>query len=69
MQKTKKANNKLTVFLELMDRALIFKLKKKNKNISKRQIAEKVKLWYLTRPGAELGDGEGVLGDVNRFKR
>ncbi|MDZ4849536.1 MAG: hypothetical protein SGI77_09590 [Pirellulaceae bacterium] len=55
--------------VELGERAFIHKLKKTNPLISLTEIEESVEDWYRDRPGAALGDGTGVPGDVGRFHR
>jgi len=52
-----------------MEQAFIYKLKKKNANITEQEIKEKIQAWYTTRPGAELGDGEGTPGEISRFNK
>lgn len=53
--------------VELGERAFIYKLKKMNPLISAAEIEEAVTAWYHDRPGAALGDGVGVPGDIRRF--
>ena len=62
--------SKFEIILELVElgeRAFIHKLKKTNPLISPTEIEESVKDWYRDRPGAVLGDGTGVPGDIGRF--
>lgn len=64
--------SKFGVILELVElgeRAFVYKLKKMNPLISPREIEEAVRAWYRDRPGAVLGDGVGVPGDIGRFNR
>jgi len=68
----KTRNNRLSVFLELMEvmeRAFIFKIKKREPEISDGALRERVKAWYLARPGAENGDGVGTPGDIGRLRQ
>ncbi len=63
--------NKLKIISELLklsERAFLHKLKKKKPNLTESEIALELKNWYLHRPGAEYGDGEGVPGNLDRFK-
>jgi len=53
--------------VELGERAFIHKLKKTNPLISPTEIEEAVRGWYRDRPGAVMGDGVGVPGDIGRF--
>ena len=65
------AKNKLNIFLDLMqimDNAFVFKLKKKNPELSEQEIKHEIEKWYLDRPSAKNGDADGVPGDINRFK-
>ena len=62
--------NNLNIFLDLMqivENGFIYKLKKRNPEISDDEIKEEVKKWYLDRPNAEFGDGNGEVGDISRF--
>jgi hypothetical protein len=54
--------------VELGERAFVYKLKKMNPLISTTEIEEAVRGWYQDRPGAEMGDGVGIIGDIERFK-
>ncbi|MBX3423093.1 MAG: hypothetical protein KF752_16170 [Pirellulaceae bacterium] len=53
--------------LELAERAFVCKLKRKTPTIPPQEIELAVGAWYQDRPGAEHGDGVGVLGDITRF--
>jgi len=53
--------------LEIAERAFVYKLRKRNPEITDDAIRVAVNQWYATRPGAELGDGVGVPGDPKRF--
>lgn len=71
MSDGQKDQSKLGSFISLMrimDRAFIHKLRAKRPNITEAEIAEELKRWYMTRPGAEHGDGDGIVGDLSRFK-
>lgn len=61
--------NIILELIELGERAFVHKLKMKNPHLSPAEIAAAVRGWYLHRPGAELGDGVGVPGDIKRFDR
>ena len=67
--------NKLSKFeivlelVELGERAFVYKLKKTNPLISPTEIEKAVRASYRDRPGAEMGDGVGVPGDIGRFNR
>jgi hypothetical protein len=64
-------HSKFSIVLELLElgeRAFIHKLKQSNPSISSKEIEESVKAWYRERPGAVLGDGVGVPGDIKRFQ-
>jgi len=52
---------------DLAERAFVHKLKKKNPQITPAEIAAAVRAWYQDRPGAPLGDSNGVPGDIRRF--
>jgi len=61
---------KMEIFLSLMEiveNGFVYKLKKKNPNITEEEIKEALQKWYLDRPGAELGDSYGEVGDISRF--
>ena len=61
---------KLEIFLSLMEfaeSAFIYKLKKKSPNLTEEEISYHLQRWYLDRPGAELGDAYGEVGDISRF--
>ena len=63
-------HSKFGIILELVElgeRAFVYKLRKSNPLIYPFEVDEVVKAWYQDRPGAELGDGVGVPGDVRRF--
>ena len=53
--------------LEIAERAFVYKLTKRNPEMTESEIKTAVGNWYATRPGAELGDGVGVPGDPKRF--
>lgn len=53
---------------ELAERAFVHKLRAKNPKITEAEIAAAVRDWYHDRPGAPLGDSNGVPGDIRRFK-
>lgn len=53
--------------MEIVESGFVFKLKKKNPNITEAEIKEALQKWYLDRPGAELGDSYGEVGDISRF--
>jgi hypothetical protein len=67
----KKCNNqKFSIIMELLqiaERAFVHKLKRKNPNLSDLEVKEAIKTWYMDRPGAEYGDGVGIVGDPKRF--
>ena len=52
---------------ELSQRAFLHKLKKKHPNLTEEETASELRKWYQLRPGAELGDAEGIPGDLSRF--
>ena len=52
---------------QLAERAFIFRLIEKNPNLTPEQIEVEVRKWLKERPGAEIGDGEGRIGDISRF--
>jgi len=61
---------KLEIFLSLMElaeSAFFYKLKKKRPNLTEEEISCELQKWYLERPGAELGDAYGEVGDISRF--
>lgn len=71
MSGSPKAYSKFTAFIELMemmDRAFIHKLKVRRPDITEEEIAAELKSRYMTRPGAERGDADGVVGDLSRFR-
>lgn len=53
---------------QLAERAFVFRLKEKNPNLTPEQIEVEVCKWLKDRPGAEIGDGVGRVGDPSRFK-
>jgi hypothetical protein len=58
----------MEVLLDLCDtsvRIMRHNLRRRDPQASEEQIEERLDLWLRKRPGAELGDAEGVL--VNRF--
>lgn len=72
MEGMKDYSSKFQIILELFalsERAFLYKLKQKKPNLSPAEIEEQRREWCLTRPGAEYGDGEGILGDSRRFQK
>jgi len=62
---------KFQIIMELRrlgERAFLYKLRKKQPNISQQEINAELTKWYRTRPGAEFGDGVGRIGDLSRFE-
>ena len=62
--------SKLSVFIDLMrmvEAGFIHKLKAKRPDITQEEISREVTRWYMSRPGAEHGDADGVRGDLSRF--
>jgi hypothetical protein len=55
--------------INVAERAFVYKLKKKDPDISEEAVQLAVRNWYQERPGAELGDADGVPGDIRRFEK
>lgn len=53
--------------LQIGKRAFLYKLKQQHPDWTAAQVEVALKDWYLHRPGAEHGDGDGVPGDISRF--
>lgn len=53
----------------LAERAFVYKLKEKRPTITPEEVEAAVQEWYKDRPGAELGDAVGRVGDPRRFKK
>ncbi len=63
---------KFQILMELRrlgERAFLYKLRKEQPDLSEEQINEELTKWYQTRPGAEHGDGVGIIGDISRFEK
>ena len=61
--------SKLEILIELMqiaESAFVYKLKKKNPNISQKEIEDKICAWYLDQ--AMLTPFNCVSADLGRFK-
>lgn len=52
--------------LDLAERMLRRRLRRENPELSDDEIEERVRAWYLHRPGAERGDAEGVVASWPR---
>lgn len=55
--------------LQIAEQGFIYKLKKKNPDITEPEVKAKLAEWYLHRPGAEHGDGNGTPGDISLFDK
>lgn len=53
--------------INLAERAFIYKLKRKHPEMPDEDVRLAIRNWYQDRPGAELGDAEGMPGDIRRF--
>jgi hypothetical protein len=51
----------------LGERAFLLKLRQKHPDLTPQQVNEELSKWYRIRPGAQLGDGVGRVGDRARF--
>jgi hypothetical protein len=63
------ASDGVRVALDLIDfteRMLVQRLKREHPEETDDDIAARVDAWYAERPGAELGDAEGVPGSWPR---
>jgi Rv0078B-related antitoxin len=57
------ATERLRMAFELIDvaeRMLRQRLRREQPDISEQALDEHINAWYARRPGAELGDGEGI---------
>jgi hypothetical protein len=52
----------------MAERAFVFKLLKRNPDVTEAETHSATRDWYATRPETELGDGVEVPGDPNRFE-
>jgi len=52
----------------LAERAFVFRLKEMHPDLTPEQIEMEIRKWLKVRPGAELGDGVGRVGDLSRFE-
>ena len=50
--------------LEIAERAFVYKLTKRNPEMTESEIKAAVGNWYTTRPGAEFGYAVGVPGQT-----
>lgn len=63
------ARENVRTALELLDvaeRMLRRRLRREHPHLTEEAIEERVLAWYQKRPGAELGDGQGVIGSWPR---
>ncbi len=54
--------------MQIMEHTFLYKLRQKNPDISEESMQEELKKWYMQRPEAEHGDGDGIPGDISRFR-
>jgi len=68
-QTSEAARENVRTALELLDvaeRMLRRRLRREDPHVTEEAIEERVLAWYRQRPGAELGDGQGVIGSWPR---
>jgi len=66
------SSKKLNIFLDLMqivEQGFIFKLKKKQPDITAEEIKKEVQKWYLSRPNEQYDDKYWRKGDISRFNK
>lgn len=64
-QTSETARENVRTALELLDvaeRMLRRRLRREHPHLAEETIEQRVFDWYQQRPGAELGDGQGVIG-------
>ena len=67
MQDFKDKFQRFLELMEVMEQAVVYKLRQKNPMISDDEIKAELAKWYLDRPGAPYGDAEGIVGDVSKY--